>query len=284
MPGLGHLYAGRPLRGLALLAAVEAFAVAGILLTLSAPGAVLRVALMVLLVVVGSAAAPVDAARVAGRAEAGRKHAYQRWYVLAIAWLAGTIVIPDLFVGFVKRNVAEAFKIPGGGMTPTLLIGDYVLVRRRLPATLDRGTIVTYRFGAPNTHYVQRIVGVAGDTLQMRDFRLYRNGAPVAEPYAHADSGAAGQRESNDFDWQRAHMPVSGAGARVPLSYGSWGPLVVPADSFFLLGDARSHSLDSRFRGFIPRSSMVATPAWIYFSRDPATGEIRWDRIGRRVE
>jgi len=281
LPGLGHLYAGRPLRGLVLLVALHVFAVAAILLALGAPGAVLRIALFVLLFVIGASAAPVDAARMARRAAPGRKRMYQRWYALAAVWLVATVIGPDWFIGFVKRNVAEAFKIPTGSMNPTLLAGDYVLVSHRVPEPLQRGTVVVYYFDEKGTHYTHRAVGVPGDTLEMRDFRLYRNGKPADEPWAHSDSGAPDPAGVAEFEWQRSRtLP----GGRASPSYGNWGPLVVPQDSVFVLGDDRNHSLDSRFRGFVPRSHVVATPAWIYFSRDPESGEIRWERIGQRVQ
>ena len=284
LPGLGHLYAGRPLRGIALVAALHVLTIAAILLVLVAPGAVIRVALLVVFLLALAAAAPVDAARVARRAAPGPPRVFQRWYLLAAVWLVATIIVPDWFSGFVKRNVAEAFKIPSGSMSPTLLIGDFILASHMVPETIERGTVVIYRAGEPNTHYTHRVVGIPGDTLEMRDFRLYRNGAPAAEPYAHSDDAEPDPIDSTSFAWQHARTLPGGPRPPSSPSYGSWGRLVVPRDSVFILGDDRNNSLDSRHRGFIPRAAVVAVPAWIYFSRDPETGEIRWDRIGRRVE
>jgi len=133
-----------------------------------------------------------------------------------------------------------------------------------VPRVLERGAVVVYRAGTPSREYVHRVVGLPGDTLEMRDYRLFRNGTPVDELYPP--------------------LPDSAAAAGAPPRAGTWGPLVVPRDSLFLLGDNRAHSLDSRFRGFIPRGSVVGVPAWIYYSRDPATGEVRLDRVGLRAE
>lgn len=232
------------------------------LLALDAPGAPLRIVLILLLILVMAAAAPVDSARAALRVPAGARRVYQRWYVLAAVWLVATIVGPDWFFGFIRRNVAEAFKIPTGAMAPTLEIGDFILVRHRVPNPIERGTVVVYSPDKPGTHHVHRVVGVPGDTLEMRDWRLYRNGAPADEPYPHTEEGAPDSAPTT----------------------GTWGPLVVPRDSLFLLGDNRAHSFDSRFRGFVPRGSVVGVPAWIYYSRDPETGQVRLDRIGLRVE
>ena len=263
VPGLGHLYVGRPARGVATLVALHLLALAAVLLALDLPGAPLRLLLILVLLLVGVAAAPADAARVARRAPAAAKRPYQRWFVLAAVWLVATIVGPDWLAGVVERNVAKSFRVPTAAMDPTLVIGDYILVRRRVPRALERGAVVVYRAGTPSREYVHRVVGVPGDTLEMRDFRLFRNGAPADEPYPHSEDGGTATRER---------------------SPGTWGPLVVPRDSLFLLGDDRAHSFDSRFRGFIPRGSVVGVPAWIYYSRDPGTDEVRLDRVGLRVE
>jgi hypothetical protein len=84
-------------------------------------------------------------------------------------------------------------------------------------------------------------------------------------------------------DWQRAHLTI-GASARDYRPDRTWGPLVVPPESVCVLGDNRENSLDSRYRGFVARSAFFQRPTGIYFSRDPEDKQVRWGRIGQRIE
>lgn len=209
-----------------------------------------------------------------------------------------------LVVWLVLRTfVFEAFRIPSQSMENTLLIGDFLFankavygaelpwVHRRLPGFREpeRGDVVI--FGSveeAGKRIVKRLIGVAGDTVEMRGGVLYRNGAALEEPYAvHA---AALQSESPD---QRSRMRAWQVGhfvGRDPDGYwpdlNEWGPLVVPQDSLFVMGDNRDSSYDGRYWGFLPRANVVGTPMFIYYSFDatsyrplPFLTEIRWGRI-----
>jgi signal peptidase I len=107
------------------------------------------------------------------------------------------------------------------------------------------------------------------------------NGRAVSEPYAYNEEPNV-DPAVDDFAWQAAHLAK-----RIPdyrASRNTWGPLVVPAASYFVLGDNRDNSLDSRYLGFVARARITAMPTRIYFSRDSARRQVRWSRIGATLQ
>jgi signal peptidase I len=221
-------------------------------------------------------------------------------------WLKSFSLALLLFV-MVRAMLVEAFKIPSGSMERTLLVGDFLLVNKlvygaevpllhkRLPALRDpaNGDVVVFTWPADHRkNFVKRIVGSAGDTLAMRAGRLLRNGAPVVEPYAlHEELGYDPAGE--EFRWQRDFL-VREARAQ-PRAYhpsrNNWGPLVVPDGHYFVLGDNRDNSLDSRYWGFLPDTLVRGQPLFVYYSFSPDSSEtldwvtrVRWQRLGTRVE
>ena len=162
-------------------------------------------------------------------------------------------------------------------MEPTLLVGDYLIaVPLRHPIT--RGQLVTYRTEAGA--FAKRVVGLPADTLAMRGGILSVNGHALPEPYAQRDSADPTWPE---FAWQRNYLlhPNDSASYRPTLQ--NWGPIVVPAREYFILGDNRGSSLDSRFEGFISERAFIGVPKTVYFSRDVERGRIRWERLGHSL-
>jgi signal peptidase I len=163
-------------------------------------------------------------------------------------------------------------------MAPTLLTGDRILASP-IREPIARGQIVIHLWaGKP---YIKRVVAVSGDTVAMAGGQLTIDGKEVREPYA--------RREPEDpvvseFEWQGSHLADSTARKTYQPSLHTWGPLVVPGEHYFVLGDNRNNSADSRYFGFIARDSIIARPTVVYFSSDPVTGTIRWDRIGYSAE
>ena len=158
-----------------------------------------------------------------------------------------------------------------------MMIGDY-FVSAPPHWPVIRGDIVLLR-AAGNT-VSKRVVGLPGDTIAMLDGRLRIGSTVIPEPYATRDSA---DPTFPELGWQRFHLASGVDTASYRPTLHNWGPLVVPANQYFMLGDNRSNSLDSRFFGFIPRDSIVGYPRTVYFSRDTASRTIRWERIGRSL-
>jgi signal peptidase I len=206
----------------------------------------------------------------------------------------------------VRAFLVEAFKIPSGSMERTLLVGDFLLVNklvygaevpftsRRLPALRqpERGDVIVFQWPEdPTKNFVKRLVGTPGDTLAMHDGQLVVNGAPQRESYVvRTDPDATTSEE--DFRWQRDYLvrTAEAAGSVYHPSRNNWGPLIVPAKSYFVLGDNRDNSLDSRYWGFVPDTLVRGRPMFVYYSYAPDTArrfawltQIRWDRLGERI-
>jgi signal peptidase I len=240
------------------------------------------------------------------RATALRRVNRPRGRALRLLWeWAKSFQIAIVVFLLVRAFLVEAFKIPSGSMEGTLLVGDFLLVNKlvygaevpftgkRLPALREPqlGDVVVFQWPQdPTKNFVKRLVGLPGDTLAMHDGILIRNGGEVKERYVrHTDPGADPTGE--EFRWQRDHL-VRTAEASVGYhpSRNNWGPLVVPARHYFMLGDNRDNSLDSRYWGFVPDSLVRGRPLIVYYSYQPDSGvrtawlsRIRWNRLGARV-
>jgi signal peptidase I len=216
-------------------------------------------------------------------------------------WAKSIAVAVVLFL-VIRTFVVESFKISSGSMETTLLVGDLLLVNKavygaevpltgvHLPAfdDPDRGDIVVLEppFTGWEAPYVKRVVGIPGDRVAMRAGVFYLNGAPQTEDYVqHVLPGD--DYYNRQFEWQRGHLaPEVQADAYKPTR-DSWGPLIVPEGHYFVMGDNRDNSEDSRYWGFVERAAIKGTPFIIYYSFDlnklrpaPWLTEVRWSRIG----
>jgi len=214
-------------------------------------------------------------------------------------------VILALFVLLVVRAfLVEAFKIPTSSMEGTLLAGDFLLVNKavygaeipgmglQLPAlaTPERGEVIVFHPPhEPAKHYVKRLVGMPGDTLEMRRKRLYLNGVALEEPYVH-HGDPHGDAVHPGMAWQSRFLVGGPRPGRYRPSRDNWGPIVVPEGRYFVLGDNRDNSEDSRYWGLVTREDIRGRPWIVYYSSqpEPTLGwgwlrEVRWDRIGGRI-
>ncbi len=175
-----------------------------------------------------------------------------------------------LFIAFIlalviRAFLVQAFSIPSGSMQPTLLIGDYLLVNKfayglRNPltnkvwipiGTPQRGDVVVFIFPQdPTKDYIKRVIGLPGDRIQIINKKIFLNGKLSETPQAVYDDPLIIPPPQRPTDSGRDNM----------------GPLVVPADSYFCMGDNRDHSYDSRFWGFVPMDNVRGKAVIIYFS------------------
>src|SRR5215470_12275788 len=225
---------------------------------------------------------------------------------LSFLWEWAKIFVVSVLLFFVLHTFfVEAFKIPSGSMERTLLVGDFLLVNklaygaevpfthRRLPKLREphHGDVIVFEWPEdPTKNFVKRLVGLPGDTLEMHDGLLVRNGLALRESYVlHTEPDIDPAPE--DFRWQRDYL-VKTASASISYhpSRNNWGPLVVPRGNYFVLGDNRDNSLDSRYWGFVPDSLVKGRPFVIYYSYSPDSSDgsfawltkIRWTRLGER--
>lgn len=202
------------------------------------------------------------------------------------------VVAPIIFIVAIAADAgtdARSFRNVSQSMEPALLAGELFTVRPVPSQSLSqirRGILVAHRFPSdPDKEFVKRLTGLPGDTLEMVSGMFRVNGHPLAEPYAwHADT--ASDPTWDEFKWQRSYLagPVMRDSVHYRPSRDNWGPIVVPMGKYFVLGDNRDNSLDSRYWGFLKPADLVGWPRRVYFSRDPKTGRLRWGRIGHRLD
>jgi signal peptidase I len=187
---------------------------------------------------------------------------------------------------FVRTCVVQAFKIPTGSMENNLLIGDHLLVnkfvfgptsagaeRALLPVRdIRRGDIVVFKYpDEPQRDFIKRVIGLPGDTLELRAKKVHVNGTPLDEPYIHFLTPASEGSEITSLDVRE-----------------QYGPVTVPANQYFVMGDNRDNSQDSRYWGFLPRDYVKGKALMIYWSYEGnGVGSIftnvRWDRLLKQI-
>jgi signal peptidase I len=201
--------------------------------------------------------------------------------------IAGLTVLVA-FVALDAGAEGRSFRNVSPAMEPALLAGERFTMRNitsRNLSQLEHGSLIAYAYPPdPTKQFVKRIVGMPGDTIGMIHGIVSINGRPLAEPYAwHGDSLA--DPVWPELGWQRRYVigALAVDTAHYHPSRDNWGPLALPTGHYFVLGDNRDNSLDSRFSEFLSASDFTGQPRRVYFSQDPTTGRIRWSRFGRRL-
>jgi len=212
-------------------------------------------------------------------------------------WLESLLIIAVLAI-VIRSFIVAPFKIPSSSMVPTLEVGDYLFVLRypyglRIPFThtqlfstvAKRGDVAVFVYPEDESKdYIKRIVGLPGDKIVYRDNRLYINGEemPLQEKGRRAYYLGDGSVDESGLFSEDLKGVVHDVLRKGDLSIrdGEWA---VPEGHYFVLGDNRNNSRDSRFWGFVPQSYLVGRAAIVWWSWDHARGEVRWDRLGHMI-
>lgn len=196
------------------------------------------------------------------------------------------ICVAILLALFIRTFVVQAFKIPSGSMLPTLQIGDHLLVNKfiygiRMPFTgkiivpiknPKYGDVVVFRFPKDRSvDYIKRVIGTPGDTIEIKDKKVFINGKPVENSHAHVSSSVVLDAKSGPRD--------------------NFGPVLVPDDHLFVMGDNRDNSYDSRFWGFVDQRDVLGKAFILYWSWDidkplfsvDRFTSIRFNRLGHLI-
>jgi len=192
---------------------------------------------------------------------------------------AESIIVAILLALVIRTFVIQAFKIPSGSMEDTLLIGDHLLVTKFLYGTKipftdkkifkirdpQRGDVVVFEYPEdPSKDFIKRVIGVPGDVVEGKEKKVFVNGKPYENPHEIHKEHDIIPKAQNPRD--------------------TFGPITVPPDSYFVMGDNRDRSYDSRFWGFV-KSSKIKGKAFIkYWSWDSDKFRVRFKNIGRLID
>ena len=193
-----------------------------------------------------------------------------------------SIVIAVILALFIRTFVVQAFKIPTGSMENNLLVGDHLLVNKfvfaptvspveRAVLPIDpvrRGDVVVFKYPEePDRDFIKRVIGLPGETLELREKKVYIDGKPLEEPYVHFLSPPS--TSTSEF-----------AAYDVRERYGQ---VTVPADQYFVMGDNRDNSQDSRYWGFLPRHYIKGKALMVYWSYEAERGTYEEDGLGATI-
>jgi signal peptidase I len=191
---------------------------------------------------------------------------------------AEAIIIAIVIALFIRTFIVQAFKIPSGSMKPTLLIGDHILVNKfiygvKIPFVRKtmisigepkRGDVIVFIYPEDRSKdFIKRVIGVGGDTIEIRNKKIYLNGLPYQDAHGvYVD----------DFILPGSIQPRD-----------NFGPFTVPKDTVFAMGDNRDQSYDSRFWGVVERKDVLGKAFMLYWSWNGENRSVRWDRLGNLV-
>jgi len=194
-----------------------------------------------------------------------------------------SIVIAVILALFVRTWVVQAFKIPTGSMENNLLIGDHLLVnkfifgptplaigRAVLPVrAIRRGDIIVFKYpDQPDRDFIKRVIGLPGETVELRSKQVYINNQRIDEPYVHfLTPPSADDQEITSYDVRER-----------------FGPVTVPPDHYFVMGDNRDNSQDSRYWGFLPRNYVKGKALMIYWSYESGREDYLDEGLGTSIK
>lgn len=189
------------------------------------------------------------------------------------------IIVAVILAMFIRTFIVQAFKIPSGSMKETLLIGDHILVNKfiygvKIPFLRTtiikmknpaRNDILVFKFPEdPGKDFIKRVIGVAGDVVEIREKKIYVNNMPIDDKFG---------MYTDPHSFPASFQPRD-----------NFGPVTVPSDSLFVMGDNRDHSYDSRWWGYVSLKAVQGKAFMIYWSWDTENFGVRWNRIGKMLK
>ncbi|MEM6471243.1 MAG: signal peptidase I [Planctomycetota bacterium] len=270
---LGQLYAGRGERFFGLALVTHALIPTATLLAVSITSGRWVFNSLMVAALCWPVFLVVDAFRCAKHAQQEGLSWYQRWWIyplVLVAWLSTASLSSELCKAF----IADTFVIPSRSMAPTIAAGDRIFSNRLVSTdeAIEYGNVIVFNSKGPGSPlHVMRVIALGGDTIEIRDEAVFLNGKVIDEPYA-------------SFAGDLPTYP----------DVANMAPIKVPPNHFFVLGDARRRSFDSRFLGTIPTADFRGLAVRVFWSRsrdftnprnpqEYRTGPISWDRVGIRV-
>jgi signal peptidase I len=245
-PGLGQIYNGQFKKGILYLVGFFLAYIIFSFLLLKFYGMICYLIIMVgfFLFIL------LDALLGAIKSKAIALKSYNKWYIYLIIFLLGSAVIRPLLGWTIKNNIARAYKIPSSGMKPALLVGDHLIANMRIYKSEKprRGDMIIFEYPKdPSQDFIKRVIGMEGEKVELINNKIYINDKLLDDPWGYFED-----------DSSTKGLPV----------LERFGPVVVPKDSLFVLGDNRNNSQDSRFFGFVDIRKVRGKALYLYWAKD----------------
>jgi len=245
-PGLGQIYNGQFKKGVSYLVGFLLVYILFSFLLLKFYGMICYLIIMVGLFLFIS----LDALLGAIKSKTIVLKSYNRWYIYLIIFLLNSVVIRPLLGWTIKNNVARAYKIPSITMKPALLAGDHLIANMRIykSGKPKRGDVIIFEYSEdPSKDFIKRVVGLESEKVEIINDKVYIKGKLLDDPWGYYES--SGQvKDLKELE--------------------NFGPVVVPENSLFVLGDNRNNSQDSRFWGFVDIRKVKGKALYLYWAKD----------------
>ena len=262
--GLGHIYCGEVKRGISFFAIHYVLMLLAFVLLKYYPSLTNMSAIATILLIFFIYCL-MDALKVSRKKTRYYElQKYNRWYVYIAIVLIFLFIPRPLTRNYIKENVGKTFNIPAGSMIPTLLIGDMLLAKTDLISKLDikKGELVIFNYPEDRSRiFIKRVIAIEGETLSIKNKKVFIDDVLIEEPYIINSDPKIIVNQSIPRD--------------------NLESVKIPAGSFFVLGDNRDDSFDSRYWGFVRKSDIIGKAALLFWSWDHENYKVRWDRIGK---